>query len=196
MISVLVGRQVLGRTGALPLILLPQFGGYWIEGTNHDLGSSSAPEEPPPCPSSQCTLETNSIAKIYRKDFLGKVKLRFQDEIFCCRLSSQAFFSLFKSQSMNIVYVFPQEHFNYYSVDSVLGHLVFSVKYDVIGDQEHLRLLLRYRFSHKHKTFHLCLLIKICWRNCSRQKLVHDNVCGWQSSDNFILNEFDGKCLW
>lgn len=38
----------------------------------------------------------------------------------------------------------PQEHFNYYSVDSALGHLVFSLKYDVIGDQEHLRLMLRY----------------------------------------------------
>ncbi len=37
----------------------------------------------------------------------------------------------------------PQEHFNYYSVDSALGHLVFSLKYDVIGDQEHLRLMLR-----------------------------------------------------
>ncbi|XP_016085827.1 rap1 GTPase-activating protein 1-like [Sinocyclocheilus grahami] len=68
----------------------------------------------PPCPASQVKLETNSIAKIYRKHFLGK------------------------------------EHFNYYSVDSTLGHLVFSVKYDVIGDQEHLRLLLRSRF----KTYH------------------------------------------
>lgn len=38
----------------------------------------------------------------------------------------------------------PQEHFNYYSLDTALGHLVFSLKYDVIGDQEHLRLLLRY----------------------------------------------------
>lgn len=37
----------------------------------------------------------------------------------------------------------PQEHFNYYSVDSALGHLVFSLKYDVIGEQEHLRLMLR-----------------------------------------------------
>lgn len=37
----------------------------------------------------------------------------------------------------------PQEHFNYYSVDSVLGHLVFSLKYEVIGDQEHLRQMLR-----------------------------------------------------
>uniref|UniRef100_A0A8C1ZYX5 RAP1 GTPase activating protein n=1 Tax=Cyprinus carpio TaxID=7962 RepID=A0A8C1ZYX5_CYPCA len=107
-------HEVLGRTGTLPLILLPQFGGYWIEGTNHDLGSSSTPEEPPPCPASQVKLETNSIANIYRTHFLGK------------------------------------EHFNYYSVDSALGHLVFSVKYDVIGDQEHLRLLLRSKF----KTYH------------------------------------------
>uniref|UniRef100_A0A8C2E4J7 RAP1 GTPase activating protein n=2 Tax=Cyprinus carpio TaxID=7962 RepID=A0A8C2E4J7_CYPCA len=105
-------HEVLGRTGPLPLILLPQFGGYWIEGTNHDLGSSSTAEEPPPCPASQVKLETNSIAKIYRKHFLGK------------------------------------EHFNYYSVDSALGHLVFSVKYDVIGDQEHLRLLLRFKTYH------------------------------------------------
>lgn len=37
----------------------------------------------------------------------------------------------------------PQEHFNYYSLDTALGHLVFSLKYEVIGDQEHLRLLLR-----------------------------------------------------
>uniref|UniRef100_A0A672R9L5 RAP1 GTPase activating protein n=1 Tax=Sinocyclocheilus grahami TaxID=75366 RepID=A0A672R9L5_SINGR len=66
----------------------------------------------PPCPASQVKLETNSIAKIYRKHFLGK------------------------------------EHFNYYSVDSTLGHLVFSVKYDVIGDQEHLRLLLRFKTYH------------------------------------------------
>ncbi|KTF87509.1 hypothetical protein cypCar_00023182, partial [Cyprinus carpio] len=42
------------------------------------------------------------------------------------------------------------EHFNYYTVDSVLGHLVFSMKYDVIGDQEHLRLMLRT----KMKTYH------------------------------------------
>lgn len=40
----------------------------------------------------------------------------------------------------------PQEHFNYYTMDAALGHLVFSMKYDVIGDQEHLRLMLRYNF--------------------------------------------------
>ncbi|XP_076870336.1 rap1 GTPase-activating protein 1 isoform X2 [Brachyhypopomus gauderio] len=107
-------HEVLGRTAPFPLILLPQFGGYWIEGTNHDLGTAPAPEEPPPCPASQIKLESNSTAKIYRKHFLGK------------------------------------EHFNYYSMDSTLSHLVFSIKYDVIGDQEHLRLLLRSKFKTHH----------------------------------------------
>ncbi|XP_026781492.1 rap1 GTPase-activating protein 1 isoform X5 [Pangasianodon hypophthalmus] len=107
-------HEVLKRKAPFPLILLPQFGGYWIEGTNHELSTIPAHEEPPPCPASQIKLESNSIAKIYRKHFLGK------------------------------------EHFNYYSVDTVLGHLVFSVKYDVIGDQEHLRLVLRSKF----KTYH------------------------------------------
>ena len=31
-------------------------------------------------------------------------------------------------------------------MDAALGHLIFSIKYDVIGDQEHLRLMLRYSF--------------------------------------------------
>ena len=65
--------QVLGREGPFPLILLPQFGGYWIEGTNHQL--SGAPESPPtPAPSTRARLEGNHTAKIYRKHFLGKVR--------------------------------------------------------------------------------------------------------------------------
>ncbi|XP_078235627.1 rap1 GTPase-activating protein 1 isoform X4 [Pogona vitticeps] len=106
-------HEVLGREGPFPLILLPQFGGYWIEGTNHEL--SSIPEtEKLQSPTSKVKLECNHLARIYRKHFLGK------------------------------------EHFNYYSVDTALGHLVFSLKYDVIGDQEHLRLLLRT----KCRTYH------------------------------------------
>uniref|UniRef100_A0A670JHB6 RAP1 GTPase activating protein n=1 Tax=Podarcis muralis TaxID=64176 RepID=A0A670JHB6_PODMU len=105
--------KVLGREGPFPLILLPQFGGYWIEGTNHEL--SSIPEtELLQSPTCKVKLESNHTARLYRKHFLGK------------------------------------EHFNYYSVDAALGHLVFSLKYDVIGDQEHLRLLLRT----KCRTYH------------------------------------------
>ncbi|XP_059186139.1 rap1 GTPase-activating protein 1 isoform X1 [Centropristis striata] len=106
-------HEVLGRTSPFPLILLPQFGGYWIEGTNHEL--KDPPEaDKPPCPTSHIKLETNSTAKIYRKQFMGK------------------------------------EHFNYYTMDAALGHLVFSMKYDVIGDQEHLRLMLRTKLKTHH----------------------------------------------
>uniref|UniRef100_A0A671MS33 RAP1 GTPase activating protein n=1 Tax=Sinocyclocheilus anshuiensis TaxID=1608454 RepID=A0A671MS33_9TELE len=105
--------QVLGRKTPFPLILLPQFGGYWIEGTNHEL-SNGIDLDQLLSPNSRFKQECNTTAKIYRKHFLGK------------------------------------EHFNYYTVDSALGHLVFSMKYDVIGDQEHLRLMLRT----KMKTYH------------------------------------------
>ncbi|XP_016138620.1 rap1 GTPase-activating protein 1-like [Sinocyclocheilus grahami] len=106
-------HEVLGRKSQFPLILLPQFGGYWIEGTNHELSNGTDLDQLL-SPNSRFKLECNTTAKIYRKHFLGK------------------------------------EHFNYYTVDSALGHLVFSMKYDVIGDQEHLRLMLRT----KMKTYH------------------------------------------
>ncbi|KAI3357507.1 hypothetical protein L3Q82_015915, partial [Scortum barcoo] len=108
-------HEVLGRKSPFPLILLPQFGGYWIEGTNHELSDTVDTEQLQPLsPNTRTKLECNTTATIYRKHFLGK------------------------------------EHFNYYSVDSALGHLVFSLKYDVIGDQEHLRLMLRNKLKTHH----------------------------------------------
>uniref|UniRef100_A0A3Q1FZQ4 RAP1 GTPase activating protein a n=1 Tax=Acanthochromis polyacanthus TaxID=80966 RepID=A0A3Q1FZQ4_9TELE len=108
-------HEVLGRKSPFPLILLPQFGGYWIEGTNHELSEPVDTEQLQPLsPNTRTKLECNTMATLFRKHFLGK------------------------------------EHFNYYSVDSALGHLVFSLKYDVIGDQEHLRLMLRTKL----KTYH------------------------------------------
>ncbi|XP_044208022.1 rap1 GTPase-activating protein 1 isoform X11 [Thunnus albacares] len=108
-------HEVLGRKSPFPLILLPQFGGYWIEGTNHELSDTVDAEQLQPLsPNTRTKLECNTTATLFRKHFLGK------------------------------------EHFNYYSVDSALGHLVFSLKYDVIGDQEHLRLMLRTKL----KTYH------------------------------------------
>ncbi|XP_029011499.1 rap1 GTPase-activating protein 1 isoform X8 [Betta splendens] len=105
-------HEVLGRKSPFPLILLPQFGGYWIEGTNHELGDVEQLQ--PLSPGTRTKLECNTTATLYRKHFLGK------------------------------------EHFNYYSVDGALGHLVFSIKYDVIGDQEHLRLMLRSKLKTHH----------------------------------------------
>ncbi|XP_034447771.1 rap1 GTPase-activating protein 1-like isoform X16 [Hippoglossus hippoglossus] len=108
-------HEVLGRRRPFPLILLPQFGGFWIEGNNHELSDRVEPAQAQPLsPNTRTKLECNTKAMLFRKHFLGK------------------------------------EHFDYYSVDGALGHLVFSLKYDVIGDQEHLRLMLRTKL----KTYH------------------------------------------
>ena len=69
--------QVLGRRSPFPLILLPQFGGYWIEGTNHELRDPGDYEQIQPLsPTTRTKLECNTTAKIYRRHFLGKVRLR------------------------------------------------------------------------------------------------------------------------
>lgn len=66
--------QVLGRKSPFPLILLPQFGGYWIEGTNHELTDTGDSEQLQPLsPNTRTKLECNTTAMIYRKHFLGKV---------------------------------------------------------------------------------------------------------------------------
>lgn len=67
-------RQVLGRKSPFPLILLPQFGGYWIEGTNHELSDAVDAEQLQPLsPNTRTKLECNTTATIYRKHFLSKV---------------------------------------------------------------------------------------------------------------------------
>lgn len=65
--------QVLGREGPFPLILLPQFGGYWIEGTNHDLTGILEGGQLQ-SPTAKVKLECNHTARLYRKHFLGKVR--------------------------------------------------------------------------------------------------------------------------
>uniref|UniRef100_A0ABM5FRB1 Rap1 GTPase-activating protein 1-like isoform X4 n=1 Tax=Pogona vitticeps TaxID=103695 RepID=A0ABM5FRB1_9SAUR len=71
-------HEVLRRGWPYPLIILPQFGGYWIEGTSHSLPvSSSEPYElPSPC-SGKVKLECDPTARLYRKHFLGKEHQNF-----------------------------------------------------------------------------------------------------------------------
>ncbi|XP_039395227.1 rap1 GTPase-activating protein 1-like isoform X2 [Mauremys reevesii] len=71
-------HEVLRKGWPYPLIILPQFGGYWIEGTCHGLPSSTSalPDLPSPC-SSKVKLECDPTAKLYRKHFLGKEHQNF-----------------------------------------------------------------------------------------------------------------------
>lgn len=75
--------QVVEKGGPYPLIILPQFGGYWIEdpenvGTPTSLGSSVYEEEEEDSLSPNTfgyKLECRGEARAYRRHFLGKVSL-------------------------------------------------------------------------------------------------------------------------
>ncbi|XP_074858043.1 rap1 GTPase-activating protein 1-like isoform X7 [Carettochelys insculpta] len=71
-------HEVLRKGWPYPLVILPQFGGYWIEGTCHSLPSSTStlPDLPSPC-SGKVKLECDPTAKLYRKHFLGKEHQNF-----------------------------------------------------------------------------------------------------------------------
>ncbi|XP_041887308.1 rap1 GTPase-activating protein 1-like isoform X13 [Corvus hawaiiensis] len=71
-------HEVLQKGWPYPLIILPQFGGYWIEGTSHNLSSlSPALSEVPFSWSGKVKLESDPTAKLYRKHFLGKEHQNF-----------------------------------------------------------------------------------------------------------------------
>ncbi|XP_069098989.1 rap1 GTPase-activating protein 1-like isoform X2 [Pleurodeles waltl] len=68
-------HEVLQKGRPYPLIILPQFGGYWIEGTCHDLPDPTSMELPSPC--TKLKLECDPTAKLYRHHFLGKEHQNF-----------------------------------------------------------------------------------------------------------------------
>uniref|UniRef100_A0A8C1VE95 Rap1 GTPase-activating protein 2-like n=1 Tax=Cyprinus carpio TaxID=7962 RepID=A0A8C1VE95_CYPCA len=117
--------HILEKGGPYPQVILPQFGGYWIEDPEAALGTPTSSD------SSFCEeeddglspggeggfgyrLECNSISRAYRKHFLGN------------------------------------EHMNYYCTASSMGHLIMSLKYEEADGQESLRIMLR----SKTKTLH------------------------------------------
>ncbi|XP_069834937.1 rap1 GTPase-activating protein 1-like isoform X5 [Dendropsophus ebraccatus] len=68
-------QEVLRRGHPLPLLVVPQQGGYWIEGTNHSLPS---PESDLPAPYDRLRiLQSDPTARFYRKHFLGKEHYNF-----------------------------------------------------------------------------------------------------------------------
>uniref|UniRef100_A0A4W3IGU3 RAP1 GTPase activating protein 2b n=1 Tax=Callorhinchus milii TaxID=7868 RepID=A0A4W3IGU3_CALMI len=136
--------QIIGKGGPFPPIILPQFGGYWIEGQENintpTSSESSFCEDDVVDNLSPSTfgykLECNSTARAYRKHFLGK------------------------------------DHLNFYTSCSVLGNLVLSVKYEDNDGQEYLRIILRSRSKTIHERLPLAgapqlpsipLIAKVRW---------------------------------
>ncbi|XP_036379099.1 rap1 GTPase-activating protein 2-like isoform X7 [Megalops cyprinoides] len=112
-------EEVLEKGGPYPQVILPQFGGYWIEdvealvSTPISTDSSFCDEDDgggmSPGGSFGYRLECNSTARAYRKHFLGR------------------------------------EHMNYYCTASSAGNLILSLKHEEAEGQEFLRIMLRSR---------------------------------------------------
>ncbi|CAB1348664.1 unnamed protein product [Coregonus sp. 'balchen'] len=116
--------QILEKGSPYPQVILPQFGGYWIEDAEAPAGTPTSSE------SSFCEeddggdispgggfgfrLECNSTARAYRKHFLSR------------------------------------EHMNYYCTGSSLGNLIMSLKHEEAEGQEFLRIMLRSRTKTHH----------------------------------------------
>ncbi|XP_076833425.1 rap1 GTPase-activating protein 2a isoform X3 [Brachyhypopomus gauderio] len=122
-------EDVLEKGSPYPQVILPQFGGYWIEDTEVPVGtptssdSSFYEEEEEEAEGTGHSgggggfgyrLESKSTARAYRKHFLGR------------------------------------EHMNYYCTGSSLGNLIMSLKHEEVEGQEFLRIMLR----SKMKTLH------------------------------------------
>uniref|UniRef100_A0A673W5K1 Rap1 GTPase-activating protein 2-like n=1 Tax=Salmo trutta TaxID=8032 RepID=A0A673W5K1_SALTR len=123
-----VSPQVLERGGPYPQVILPEFGGYWIEDPDTlvptppsqypslcDRGDGGGGGEGEEGDAAQVgygyRLESNDAARAYRKHFLGK------------------------------------DHLNFYCMASSHGNLILSVKHEEVKGQEYLHVILRSRMK-------------------------------------------------
>ncbi|XP_056158115.1 rap1 GTPase-activating protein 2-like, partial [Lampris incognitus] len=118
-------EDVLEKGSPYPQVILPQFGGYWIEDVEAPTGTPTSSESSfceeeyggggmSPTGSHGYRLECNSTARAYRKNFLG------------------------------------MEHMNYYCTGSSIGNLIMSLKHEEAEGQEFLRIMLRSRIKTVH----------------------------------------------
>nr|XP_015223194.1 PREDICTED: rap1 GTPase-activating protein 2 isoform X5 [Lepisosteus oculatus] len=125
-------EEILQKGGPYSLVILPQFGGYWIEdaenvGTPTSSDSSFYEEDDGGLSpvAFGYKLECNGTVRAYRRHFLGR------------------------------------EHLNFYCTGSSLGNLILSLKYEEAEGQEYLRIILRSRTKTLHDRISLAELSKL-----------------------------------
>uniref|UniRef100_A0ABM5EMF4 Rap1 GTPase-activating protein 2 isoform X2 n=2 Tax=Pogona vitticeps TaxID=103695 RepID=A0ABM5EMF4_9SAUR len=124
--------EILEKGSPYPLIILPQFGGYWIEDpenlstpTSSDSSLCEDDEEPMSPNTFGYKLERKGEARAYRKHFLGK------------------------------------DHLNFYCTASSLGNLILSIKCEEADGIEYLRIILRSKVKTLHERIPLAGLSKL-----------------------------------
>ncbi|KAG7253087.1 hypothetical protein CRUP_000781, partial [Coryphaenoides rupestris] len=100
-------HEILGKKSPFPLVLLPQFGGYWIEGTSHDLGPPGEPLQEL-APDVRTKLESNTTAKIYRKHFLGKARLKTHHDLACEDVNVDRFVPVLYPKASTLIVTFDE----------------------------------------------------------------------------------------
>ncbi|XP_064379075.1 rap1 GTPase-activating protein 2 isoform X3 [Dromaius novaehollandiae] len=125
-------EEVVEKGGPYPLIILPQFGGYWIEdpenlGTPTSSDSSVCEEEEEGLSpgAGGYRLECKGEARAYRRHFLGK------------------------------------DHLNFYCTASSLGNLILSIKCEEADGTEYLRIILRSKVKTVHERIPLAGFSKL-----------------------------------
>uniref|UniRef100_A0A7M4ENW5 RAP1 GTPase activating protein 2 n=1 Tax=Crocodylus porosus TaxID=8502 RepID=A0A7M4ENW5_CROPO len=124
--------EILEKGSPYPLIILPQFGGYWIEDpenlstpTSSDSSICEEEEENLSPSTYGYKLECKGEARAYRKHFLGK------------------------------------DHLNFYCTASSLGNLILSIKCEEADGTEYLRIILRSKVKTLHERIPLAGLSKL-----------------------------------
>uniref|UniRef100_A0A6I8P2B9 RAP1 GTPase activating protein 2 n=1 Tax=Ornithorhynchus anatinus TaxID=9258 RepID=A0A6I8P2B9_ORNAN len=125
--------EILEKGPPYPMVILPQFGGYWIEDPENlctpTSSESSVGEEEEAEGLSPSTfgyrLECKGEARAYRKHFLGK------------------------------------DHLNFYCTASSLGNLILSIKCEEVDGVEYLRIILRSKVKTVHERIPLTGLSKL-----------------------------------
>lgn len=147
--------KVLEKGGPYPQVILPQFGGYWIEDVEAPAGTPSSSESSfceeedggeglSPGGGHSYRLECNSTARAYRKHFLGKVSVfALASTSFSIQQGTFVIVFDFESLSHTLFVTSLQEHMNYYCSGSSIGNLIMSLKHEDSEGQEFLRIILR-----------------------------------------------------
>ncbi|XP_028563611.2 rap1 GTPase-activating protein 2 isoform X1 [Podarcis muralis] len=124
--------EIVEKGGPYPVIILPQFGGYWIEDPENVSTPTSSEssiceeDEEQLSPSAYgYKLECKGEARAYRKHFLGK------------------------------------DHLNFYCTASSLGNLILSIKCEEADGIEYLRIILRSKAKTLHERIPLAGLSKL-----------------------------------
>ncbi|XP_061659589.1 rap1 GTPase-activating protein 2-like [Syngnathoides biaculeatus] len=125
-------EEVLEKGGPYPQVILPQFGGYWIE----------KPEEPPPPAAPPATWEASGVEELGGGGGEGGGRGGEAQENADCGYHLEETNEAARAYRK---YFLGKEHLNFSCPSSNVGNVLLSVRHEVENQQEHLHVIIRSR---------------------------------------------------